>query len=193
MTVLALASACTGTEPGSPSPTGDVPPASGAPTSAVPTSGAGDAPAVSDPRDASATTACEALTAAQVGELALNAGSRRELTLPRPFAQGCAWTSPDSAWSVGFGFASEGLGTLYRARDNFQHFEPRDLDGRPAVDAQTVYNAEDCYTYVGLADDQTLYVNVDNSPALADTPLPPACERLDTIAKMIIGNLPPLK
>jgi hypothetical protein len=46
---------------------------------------------------------------------------------------------------------------------------------------------------VGIADTQQLNINVDNSPALAKSPLKPACERLDEIVKMIIGNLPPLK
>lgn len=192
--VLALVSGCMRTESGQPSPSTGTAPSSAATTSTSDTA-APLAPPVTDPRDARGVAACAALQPAQVQGLGLDPGRQRELSLPRPFDKGCAWTSTDSAWSVAFGFdtATEGLSTLYKARDNYGHFQPRTIDGRPAVDAQTVLSAEDCYTYVGVADTQTLYINVDNSPALSATPLTPACDRVDEIVKMVIGNLPPLK
>jgi hypothetical protein len=195
--VLAVASGCTQTENGQPSPSAGQETTSGqAATSAQPSTGTAPlAPPVSDQRDARGTTACAAVQPAQLQELGLDPARQRELSLPRPFQKGCAWTSTDSAWSVGFGFdtSTKGLSTLYEARANYGYFEPREIDGRPAVDAQTALNPEDCYTYVGVADTQTLYINVDNSPLLAGEPLKPACERVDEIVKMVIGNLPPLK
>lgn len=195
--VLALASGCAQTESGQPSPSaGEETTSSQAPSSASTSTGdAPLAPPVSDQRDARGLTACAAMQPAQVQGLGLDPARQRELSLPRPFEKGCAWTSTDSAWSVAFGFdtSTKGLSTLYEARANYGHFEPREIDGRPAVDAQTVLNADDCYTYVGVADTQTLYINVDNSPLLAKEPLKPACERVDEIVKMVIGNLPPLK
>ena len=194
--VLALASACAQTETGQPSagPSADATTSSAAETTET-TETRPLAPPVDDQRDARNAAACDLLPPAQVQQLGLNPASRAEQSLPKPFTAGCFWSSTDSAWSVGFGFdtATKGLSTLYEARANYGYFEPRTIDGRPAVDAQTVVDTDDCYTYVGVADTQTLYINVDNSPLLAKDPLTPACERVDEIVKMIIGNLPPLK
>ncbi len=191
---VVLAGACATTESGQPSP-GDT--SAAAPSSAGPTTTADAplAPPVTDQRDARNTVACDLVQPAQVQQLGLNPDSRSEQSLPKPFTTGCSWSSTDSAWGVGFGFdtSTKGLSTLYEAKANYGYFEPRTIDGRPAVDAQTAFNADDCYTYVGVADTQTLYINVDNTPPLAKDPLKPACERLDEIVKMIIGNLPPLK
>lgn len=189
--MLALMSGCSRTESGQPSPTdggGD------GPTTAPPTSSR-LAPPVDNPKDARDIAACDALTAQQIAQLGLNLESRRELKLTEPFSTGCAWTAPDSSWDVGFGFDTtrQGLSETYSRRSNYQHFQPRTIAGYPAVDAQTSFNPEDCYTYVGISDAQQLFINVDNAPLLAKSPLKPACERLDEIATMIIGNLPPLK
>jgi Protein of unknown function (DUF3558) len=191
--IMALASGCTRTEAGQPSPGGsDSPTAS---TPAQPSTSQLAAPPVSNPKDARDIAVCDALKPEQISQLGLNPDSRREEPMPQPFRKGCAWTAPDGSWAVGLAFDTtrQGLSETYLRRDNYQHFQPRAIDGYPAVDAQTSFSAEDCYTYVGIADTQQLYINVDNRPALADGPLKPPCERADEIVKMIIGNLPPLK
>ncbi len=191
--VLLLTGGCTRTEAGQPSPTGSVgstPSASAPPTTSLQLA----APPVANRKDARNVAACDALKPEQIAQLGLNPDSRRDQLLPQPFSKGCAWTAPDSSWGVGFGFdtARQGLSETYLRRNNYQHFQPREIGGYPAVDAQTSFNSEDCYTFVGIADTQQLYINVDNRPPLAQAPLPPACDRLDEIVKMIIGNLPPL-
>ena len=190
--MLALASACTRTEAGQPLPTGGN---EGASTTARPSSSSQLAPPVNNPKDAKNVAACDALTAQQIAQLGLNPDSRREQKLAEPFSTGCAWTAPDFGWDVGFGFDTtrQGLSETYLRRNNYRHFEPRMIGDYPAVDAQTSFDPEDCYTYVGIADTQQLFINVVNSPRLAKSPLRPACERVDEIVTMIIGNLPPLK
>jgi len=184
--VLAVTGGCTGPGPGQPVPTDGT----ATTTAATSSSASNAAPRVNNPKDARNVAACDALAAQQITQLGLNPDSRREVSLPAPFSKGCAWTATDSSWGVGFGFDTtrHGLSETYLRRNNYQHFEPREIDGYPAVDAQTSFNAEDCYTFVGIADSQQLNINVDNRQADK-----PACERLDEIVKMIIGNLPPLK
>jgi len=179
-----LASGCTRTEAGQPSPTGD----GSGPLSQPST--AQLAPPVDQPKDARNVAACDALTAQQVAQLGLNPDSRREVSLPEPFGKGCAWTATDSSWGVGVGLDTtrQGLNETYLRRSSYQHFEPREIAGYPAVDAQTSFSPDDCYTFVGIADTQQLNINVDNRQSDR-----PACERLDEIVTMIIGNLPPLK
>jgi Protein of unknown function (DUF3558) len=180
----ALAAGCTQTKAGEPSPSGATTATSNGPTVA---------PRVTNPRDARGLAPCSLLTAEQQATLGLEAEAR-EAPLPSPIGTGCQWTGDGNDWGVIYGFdtARNGLDELYQRKSAFQHFEPRTIDGYPAVDAQTVFNAEDCYTYVGIADTQVLLINVDNRPSGGHT-VKPACERLDEIAKMIIGNLPPLK
>lgn len=195
--VMAVAG-CTSTETGDPSPSGG----GAGVSSTAPTGGSsagtstapvGGAPAVTNPKDARNAAPCGLLTGAQLGQLGLSTTSR-EQRLPAPFATGCLWASTDNSWGVAYGFDTTraGLNEIYQRKSVYQHFEPRSIDGYPAVDAQTVYNPQDCYTYVGIADSQLLYVNVDNRPSSGQAAAP-ACERLDQVVKMIIGNLPPLK
>jgi Protein of unknown function (DUF3558) len=186
--VMTLAAGCSRTEAGQPAATRD---GVGSTTAvATPTAPTALAPPVRDPKDARNVAACEALTPEQVTRLGLNPDSRRELPLPQPFSTGCSWTAADFSWGLGFGFDTtrQGLSEAYLRRTSYQHFEPREIDGYPAVDAQTSYNPEDCYTFVGIADTQELNINVDNRRTAK-----PACERLDEVVKMIISNLPPLK
>jgi Protein of unknown function (DUF3558) len=194
--VLVLASGCSRTEAGQPAATDGGPGSTSAAqtTAAQGTTTARPAPAVSNPKDARNIAACDALKPEQVAQLGLNPGSRHEFPLPQPFARGCSWDAADSSWGLGFGFDTtrQGLSETYLRRDNYQHFQPRQLGGYPAVDAQTSFNPQDCYTFVGIADTQQLNINVDNRPTGGQT-VKPACERLDEIATMIIGNLPPLK
>lgn len=152
------------------------------------------APPVQNPKDARNVPACDALKPEQVTKLGLNPDSRYEYPLPQPFSKACSWAATDLTWGIGFGFDTtrQGLSETYLRRANYQHFKPREIGGYPAVDAQTSYNPQDCYTYVGIADTQQLNINVDNRPAGAHTEKP-ACERADEIVTMIIGNLPPLK
>jgi hypothetical protein len=187
---VALAAGCTRTEAGQPSATD----AGASSTAAGPTTTA-LAPAIHNPKDARNVATCNAIKPEQVTQLGLNLDSRHEFALPQPFSRGCSVEATDFTWGLGFGFDTtrQGLSETYLRRGNYQHFEPREIGGYPAVDAQTSYNPEDCYTYVGIADNQQLYINVDNRPLLAKEPLKPACERVDEIVTMIIGNLPPLK
>lgn len=192
MTAVVMSTAgCTGTTGGQPSASGGP----GTSTSAAgTTSGAGQAPKVADPRDARGVSPCSALTAQQLATLGLDAGKPREAALPPPLSAGCQYAAVGNEWGVLYGFDTgrSGLDEIYQRRSSYQHFEPRTIGGYPAVDAQTVFNADDCYSYVGVADTQVLLVNVDNRPSSGHA-LEPACERLDEIATMIIGNLPPLK
>lgn len=190
--VVALAAGCTRSEAGQPSPT-----AGGGSTAAAATtttSTARLAPPVSNPKDARNLASCDALKPEQVTALGLDPASRREYPMPQPFSKGCSWVPGDSSWSVGVSFDTtrQGLTETYLRRANYQHFVPREIDGYPAVDAQTSYDPQDCYTLVGIADTQQLDISVNNHPTSGQT-IKPACERLDEIAKMIIGNLPPLK
>jgi Protein of unknown function (DUF3558) len=191
--VVTLASGCARTEAGQPSPT-DGDGGGGGTATTTPTQPATShrlaAPPVLNPKDARNIAACDALKPRQITRLGLDPHSRRDVSLPQPFSTGCAWTAIDASWGVGFGFdtSRQGLSETYLRRDSYQHFQPREIGGYPAVDAQTSFDPEDCYTFVGIADTQQLSINVDNRQAGK-----PACERLDQIVKMIIGNLPPLK
>lgn len=195
--VIGASAACGATESGRPTASASpssaaAPPTSGTSTSAAP---ALLAPPVANPKDARGVAACDVLQPAQLAQLGLDPASRADQPLPAPFSTGCTWNTADVSWGVSLGFdtATTGLSATYESRSAYQHFVPRDIGGHPAVDAQTAYDPEDCYTYVGVADDQALFINVDNRGALAGAPLTPACERLDEIVTMIIGNLPPLK
>lgn len=197
--VASIVGGCAQTEAGQPaSDDADRTSATGpseSPTEQPPGQPQQSAPRVDNPKDAGQLASpCDALTAEQVTQLGLDPSTRREIQLGGTFTNGCAWDTDDVSWGVGFGFDTthDGLTTTYRSEANYQHFEPRTIDGYPAVDAQTVYNAEDCYSYVGLADTQLLGINVDNSPTRGQA-VQPACERVDQIVRMIIGNLPPLK
>jgi len=186
---VVLAAGCARTEAGQPSGGQRSATGGSGSTTAIPL-----APPVKDAKDARNVAACEALKPEQATQLGLDPASRHEFSLPQPFGKGCSWTARDFSWGVGFGFDTtrQGLSETYLRRGNYQHFEPREIDGYPAVDAQTSFNPEDCYTFVGIADTQQLNINVDNRPTGGQT-VKPACERLDEIVKMIISNLPPLK
>ncbi|WP_084743174.1 DUF3558 domain-containing protein [Amycolatopsis australiensis] len=194
--LLLTATACTTTNPGTPSPEGNgtsTQPSSGV-HSGVPGPGV---PKVSSPIDVTQfkKAPCDALDASQVEKL-LGAGVSGKTDLQAPAGPSCAWDSPDvsqAGVTVIFTDADQlGLTSVYNARGKqYQFFQPM-----PAIDNFPVvaYGVSDerttrgrCAVALGVSDTQTVDIHVAQSESNIGKNDP--CEAAHGVATQVLDNL----
>ncbi len=141
-------------------------------------------------KDARGVVPCQLLTKDQARRLGI------ELSSAEPFEPGlipgCSWRplSPESGKTISVTIdTTVGLVNLYKGQLStpYKIFEPLQIDGYPAVRAEQVAQTRDCTVYVGLAENQAMWVRASSFEAGADN-----CPRSREAISAILGNLPPL-
>jgi hypothetical protein len=150
---------------------------------------------VRHPKDARGIPVCDMLTDAQLVELGLQPGTARSKPFDR-FVNFCGWRIAGSRYDmtgIGVRVDSEhpallGIYRIHQAGPPFHRFEPTEIAGYPAVEAQTGPTSE-CEVNVGIADDQLL--GVGDTTYVDGVPVP--CDHARRIAEAVLANLPPMR
>jgi hypothetical protein len=103
---------------------------------------------------------------------------------------GCRWNATDFTFGVGVNVdTTRGLANLYlgHAGTPFSRFEPMLVDGYPAVRAEQTDVELDCTIYVGLAENQAMWVRGTDQEG-GDS-----CAITRLVITAMLANLPPLR
>jgi hypothetical protein len=139
-------------------------------------------------KDARGLQPCELITTDQARELGIEIATA-EQSAP-DVIPGCRWNATDRSFGVGVKVdTAKGLANLYRSHAGtpFRQFEPMRVDGYPAARADVVEDGLDCTIYVGLAENQTMWV-MGTDRAGGDS-----CAITRPVLSAILANLPPLR
>lgn len=143
-------------------------------------------PPVKSPKDLRGIDPCDLLTQDQKAELGLTRPVVRDTS---PWGeQTCGLAG--SVVALGFSpdtTLGEGLDQAYRARNNFDNFEPSEVDGYPAV--RVDFATQSCGLIVGVSDEQTLGFELTrvspNAPGKGDP-----CGFAESVMADVLKNLP---
>lgn len=176
-----LVSACQSTVAGSPS-------TESAATSETGSTAPSDrlSPPVENPKDLTGIDPCEFLTPEQKAELGLTKPGKKDTS---PWGEeNCNLAG--SVVTIGFSpdtTLGEGLDQAYRAKNNFERFEPSEVDGYPAV--RVDFATQICDLIVGVSDEQTLSMGIarvsPNAPGKGDP-----CGFAESVMADVLRNLP---
>lgn len=143
-------------------------------------------PPVEHPKNLRGVDPCELLTPTQETELGLTKPGDRDTS--QWGEEGCGLDGP----VVSLGFSpnttlGDGLDRAYRAKANFENFQPSEVDGYPAV--RVNFAAQSCGLIVGVSDDQTL--NMELTRVSPDAPgKGDPCGFAESIMSDVLTNLP---
>ncbi len=140
-------------------------------------------------KDARGMQPCDLITANQASRLGIDISTAKP-SPPDVNPPGCSWNSPNFSFGVGVVVdPAKGLSNLYgsHALTPFKQFEPMRLDGYPAVRADVVEDGLDCTIYVGLAENQAMWVMGTDQQG-GDS-----CAVTRPVITAVLANLPPLR
>jgi len=143
-------------------------------------------PPIENPKDLQGIDPCELLTSDQKAELGL---TKPVVSDTSPWGeQTCGLAG--SVVALGFSpntTLGDGLDQAYRAKNNFESFEPSEVDGYPAV--RVDFATQSCGLIVGVSDEQTLNMELTRVSSKAPGKGDP-CGFAESVMGDVLKNLP---